>query len=138
MGDADARLDRAAVTGLGQYARFFRRGKARTTSDVDWVSGAAMALRAEVWRDAGPLDERYRFYCQDLEFCLRARGAGWRVRIVDEARVTHGHGRTIAPDHIRRHDPVRLRDDLLTWGTAHYGKAWGRVARAVLTAIRRS
>jgi len=128
----------AAVTGLGRFARIFRRKGNEQIRDVDWVSGAAMAFRREVWRDAGPLSERYRFYCQDLEFCLRGRAAGWTVRIVDDARVTHGHGRTIAPGHPRRHDPAKLRDDLLTWGTAHYGKAWGFVARLVLKAIRRT
>ncbi len=126
-----------AVSGLGRFARFIR-GTRPPAREVDWVSGAAMAFRAMVWRDAGPLSERFRFYCQDLEFCLRARDAGWRVRVVEEARVTHALGRTIAAAHPRRHDPARLRDDLLAWGTARYGTAWGLLARVVLKAIRRT
>src|SRR5215208_3818384 len=39
---------------------------------VDWVTGAAMAFRRAVWEAAGPLDEGFRFYAQDLDFCLRA------------------------------------------------------------------
>lgn len=92
----------------------------------DWVSGAAMAFRRAVWRDAGPLSERYRFYCQDIEFCLRARRAGWNVRVVDEARVVHGLGKTLR-------DPKLLRSDLLTWGRAEYGDAWWWLARAALS-----
>ena len=63
------------VSGAGHLARFFRRRAAQLK--VDWVSGAAMAFRAEVWREAGPLNERFLFYCQDIELCLRARSAGW-------------------------------------------------------------
>src|ERR1700681_1816854 len=32
---------------------------------VDWVTGAAMAIRRQVWEAAGPLDEGFRFYVQD-------------------------------------------------------------------------
>src|SRR5262245_47961893 len=50
--------------------------------EVDWVTGAAMAMRREVWDQIGPLDERFALYAQDLDFCVRARQAGWRVAIV--------------------------------------------------------
>jgi len=116
-----------AVSGAGRFARFFRRGNV-ARRDVDWVSGAAMAFRREVWRDAGPLSERYRFYCQDIEFCLRAKRAGWNVRVVDEARVVHGLGKT-------RRDREAQRLDLLTWGRSHYGEWWWRLARPVLTIV---
>jgi GT2 family glycosyltransferase len=120
----------AAVTGAGRLTRRLRR-RGRACREVDWVSGAAIAFRREVWTAAGPLTERYHFYCQDIDFCLRAREAGWDVRIVPEARVIHGLGKTHTPD------PKTLADDLLAWGTAHYGRAWGRVARIVVGALRR-
>ncbi len=63
---------------------------------VDWVSGAAMAIRREAWDTIGPLDDGYRFYCQDLHFCVAARDGGWRVDVVPSFEVTHHHGATIA------------------------------------------
>ncbi len=51
----------------------------RRATAVDWVTGAAMAIRRAAWEAAGPLDEGFRFYAQDLDFCLRARRAGWEV-----------------------------------------------------------
>jgi N-acetylglucosaminyl-diphospho-decaprenol L-rhamnosyltransferase len=137
------------VSGAGRFARFFRRRHRQEClchidpaacrkhghsflCDVDWVSGAAMAIRRKVWEAAGPLDERFRFYCQDIELCLRARKAGWRVAVVENARVVHAIGGTVAGNGALRHDPERLWPDLLDWGAAHYGRRWSAVARVAL------
>jgi N-acetylglucosaminyl-diphospho-decaprenol L-rhamnosyltransferase len=129
------------VSGAGRFAHFFRRRHRQDDPmwhrhacrcDVDWVSGAAMAIRREVWDAAGPLDERFRFYCQDIELCLRARKAGWRVAVVEYARVVHAIGGTVAGNGALRHDPERLWPDLLDWGAAHYGRRWSVVARIAL------
>jgi GT2 family glycosyltransferase len=120
------------VSGAGHLARFVQRRGVRVQRDADWVSGAAMAFRREVWDAAGPLDERFRFYCQDIEFCLRARDAGWRVSIIDGARVVHAIGGTIAAETSLKHDPARLWPDLLTWGGRRYGNRWMFVARIAL------
>lgn len=103
--------------------------------EVGWVSGAAMAFRRSTWEDAGPLNERYRFYAQDLEFCVRARAKGWRVRLIEDARVVHDGGGTL-----RRwrdvgdlpHDPALLWLDLLMWGRADYGRLWAWTARLLM------
>ncbi|HWW60793.1 MAG TPA: glycosyltransferase family 2 protein [Thermoanaerobaculia bacterium] len=123
------------VSGAGHLARMFRRRGAAPARDVDWVSGAAMAFRREVWNAVGPLSEQFLFYCQDLDFCLRARDRGWRVRIVDEARVTHAMGATIAAREELRHKPELLWRDLLAWGRGRYGRAWYALARIVLIPI---
>jgi GT2 family glycosyltransferase len=124
------------VSGAGHLASYFRKRKSgEPPREVDWVSGAAMAFRDEVWRTAGPLNERFRFYCQDIELCVRARDAGWLVRIVPEARVVHSLGGTIARNGPLRHDPERLWPDLLAWGKERYGLAWSLLARAVLFCV---
>lgn len=121
------------VSGAGHLASFFRRrGSGEAPREVDWVSGAAMMFRREVWK---PFDERYLFYCQDIDFCLDARKTGWHVRIVDEARVTHAHGSTIASGSELSYDPARMWPDLLTWGRNHYGNAWAARARIILIAV---
>jgi len=121
----------AVITGLGR-----RLSRNARKTDVEWVSGAAMAFRAEVWK---PLSERYRFYCQDIDFCLRARSEQWEVRVIEDARVTHLLGATIKES--PKASPELLWRDLLTWGRAHYGRVWGFFASAILLpliAIRRS
>jgi len=126
------------VSGVGSVARLVRRG-GREQREVDWVSGAAMAFRREVWTQAGPLDERFRFYCQDIELSLRARDAGWRVAVVEEARVVHTIGGTVAAESALQHDPERLWPDLLTWGGRRYGRRWlfaGRIALLLAAFLR--
>jgi GT2 family glycosyltransferase len=125
------------VSGAGRFARFFRRRRHRQEClcGVDWVSGAAMAIRREVWDATGPLDERFRFYCQDIELCVRARKAGWRVAVVENARVVHAIGGTVAGSDLLRHDPERLWPDLLDWGAGYYGRRWSAVARIVLVCV---
>lgn len=121
------------VSGAGHLARLVHRRSANAQRKVDWVSGAAMAFRREVWESGGPLDERFRFYCQDIEICLRARDAGWRVAVIEEARVVHAIGGTVTANSALRHDPARLWPDLLTWGGRRYGRVWMFFARIALT-----
>jgi GT2 family glycosyltransferase len=101
---------------------------------VDWVTGAAMAFRREVWEAVGPLDEGFQFYAQDLDFCLRAKRAGWRTEIRPELRVLHHHGATIsrasgASGHQHRE---LLWSDLLRWARKHHGTGWAARAQLAL------
>jgi GT2 family glycosyltransferase len=57
--------------------------------DADWVSGACLLHRREVSDRLGGLDERFFMYCEDVDFCLRARQAGWTVRYHPALTVTH-------------------------------------------------
>lgn len=132
----------AVVSGLGpvvgawrQRVRALRHATAQGDRDVHWVSGAAMAVRRAALEATGRFDERVCGYGQDLDFCVRARAAGWRVRIVATARVPHLTGATLAPRSPLRHDPARLWPDLLDWGARRHGPAWGNVARPLLRAL---
>jgi GT2 family glycosyltransferase len=51
-----------------------------------------MLLRREVLECVGLLDERFFMYGEDLDWCLRAREAGWTVRYEPSVVVQHQHG----------------------------------------------
>jgi GT2 family glycosyltransferase len=67
--------------------------------DVEACSGAFLCIRREALEAVGGWDERYRFYAEDLDLCLRVRRAGWRVRYVSHATALHLKG---ASSHFRR------------------------------------
>jgi hypothetical protein len=61
--------------------------------EVDYVSGCAMAIRRELWQQLEGFDTRYRpAYCEDADFCLRARQAGQTVVVQPQSRILHLEG----------------------------------------------
>ena len=66
----------------------------RTTSpiSVDWVSGACMMLRRQALQAAGPLDERFFMYMEDIELCRRIRGQQYAVMCLPDVHVVHEIG----------------------------------------------
>jgi len=57
--------------------------------DVDWVLGAALMFRAQLYQDMGGLDEGYRLYCEDIDVCWRLHQWGLQVHYLPEASGTH-------------------------------------------------
>jgi GT2 family glycosyltransferase len=57
--------------------------------ETRWVSGCAMLVRREVLDAVGLLDPSYTIYCEDVDFCLRARRAGWKCLYEPSALVRH-------------------------------------------------
>jgi len=106
---------------------------------VDWVTGAAMAVRREVWQHCGPLDVGYRFYCQDLDLCVTAASSGWEVTVVAGFTVLHHHGATIgaAPGASGAFHPELLWTDLVRFSAKHEGlEAAARAAAALRAGAR--
>lgn len=52
------------------------------TGRVDWVSGAVMMFRSDVYRGLGGFNEAFHMYCEDVDLCLRARRRGLRLAAV--------------------------------------------------------
>jgi len=130
--------DRIASAGIRFSARTGRmrhRGAGRRIGTlepgplhvVDAVSGCVMLIRRAVFDRAGLLDERYFFSFEDVDFCLRARAAGFATVCAQGAIAYHEGGRTIG-----RRSPRRVyfatRNHLRL--SAGAGSASGRAVRA--------
>jgi GT2 family glycosyltransferase len=57
--------------------------------DVDYVMGAAFAIRREVIESVGLLDEGFFLYYEDVDYCQRVRQAGYRVAYIPGAQLVH-------------------------------------------------
>ena len=65
------------------------QGQHDAIRDVDYVIGAAIAVKGTVLEQIGLFDEGYFLYYEDVDLCQRARRAGFRVVYVPAAWLTH-------------------------------------------------
>lgn len=79
---------------LGPVSRLLKnRLVAMPVSDTphrcDWLAGASLIVRREVFDAVGPLDADYFMYFEETDFCLAAHRAGFEAWYVPESRVVH-------------------------------------------------
>lgn len=90
---------------------------------VPWVTGCCLLVRRDCFEQLGGFDERFFLYYEDVDFCLRAREAGWGVWHEPRLEVTHH-----SPLHTRE-VPAALRlitrHALVTFGAKHW-PGWQR------------
>lgn len=60
--------------------------------DIDWATGALLAVSEPCRRRVGAWDESFFLYSEEVDYCRRARLAGFRIRYVPEAVATHTGG----------------------------------------------
>ncbi|MDH5297528.1 MAG: glycosyltransferase [Desulfobulbaceae bacterium] len=58
-----------------------------SSREVEWLSGACLMIRREVWEEIGPLDEGFEQGYADLDYCWRARRAGWHLHFRHDAEM---------------------------------------------------
>jgi GT2 family glycosyltransferase len=64
--------------------------------ECDWMTGSFLLVRAEALASAGLLDERFFFYSEEVDLCLRVKWAGWKIRHLPHFTIAHYGGKTEA------------------------------------------
>jgi len=67
----------------------FKDAKTQREEKIDYVSGCCMMVRREVFEKIGLFDERFFLYFEDVDFCLRARKAGFGISVVKDSIINH-------------------------------------------------
>jgi GT2 family glycosyltransferase len=57
--------------------------------DIDWMAGACYMMRREAIEQIGVFDEGFYFGFEDVDWCYRAKLAGWTIAYVPEAEIVH-------------------------------------------------
>ena len=94
------------------------------TYQTDWVAGASMIIRREVFEAAGLMDEDYFMYYEEMDFCLQAKKAGWSCWYVPESRVVHLVGQSSGVTDTKR-PPKRLPQYLFDSRRRYFIKNYG-------------
>lgn len=104
---------------LGRYNPFGVTRQAQPQPRPDWINGAFMLFRADVFRLVSGFDERYFMYCEDVDICLRLQLAGYGLSRSD-VKVTHAAHRSsrVNPQHLVWHVVSLLR----LWTSSPYRK----------------
>ena len=104
--------------------------------DVDWLVGAAMLARREALEqirtpgDAGPFDENFFMYSEELDLCKRIKDAGWRIVYVPDALVIHYEGRSSEQVVAARH--IHFNRSKVRYYEKYFGHAWAEALRGFL------
>ncbi len=65
------------------------KGQYNQPRDVDYVTGCCILVKRSCIEAVGGLDESYYIYGEDVDWCFRARQAGFRVVYEPEAKIWH-------------------------------------------------
>lgn len=61
----------------------------KTKHFQDWVTGAFFLIKDKVIKKIGFLDEKFFMYVEEMEYCFRAKQAGWQIIYLPKTRVIH-------------------------------------------------
>lgn len=100
--------------------------------DVDWLVGACLLIRREAWEQVGPLDENVFMYSEELDWCRRAKTAGWRVVYVPWATVVHHEGQSSNQAMSARH--IYFQSSKVYYFRKYHGTVAGETLRLFLLA----
>jgi len=100
------------------------------TFEVDWVQGCALAARRAVYEQIGGLDPGYVMFSEELDWCRRARDAGWRVLYLGAAEITHYGGQSTAQIETQKH--IYFQESKIRYFRKYHGRAVALALRGFL------
>lgn len=103
-----------------------------TTHRVDASTGCCMFIRRAALEEVGLIDEGYFLYCEDVDWFLRAKKAGWEVWYVPSAVIVHHHAYS---ERFRRRQSVEdFHRSMLRFHDKHHAQDLPAPVNAVIRA----
>jgi GT2 family glycosyltransferase len=100
----------------GEHMFYFSHDR---TLAVDVIVGCFSMIRRETLDEVGLLDEGLFMYGDDVDWCRRARNAGWEMVFYPGAQAIHDRGKTTASYPVRF--AVAQQKSVLRYWTKHHG-----------------
>jgi len=95
--------------------------------EVDWIQGSAMMTKKDIIKKVGLMDEKYKLYFEDVDWCRRFWEKGYSVVYYPKCEIYHYHGRGSAGKSVIQ----SLLSNRLTWwhiksAARYFLKYWGK------------
>lgn len=98
---------------IDKYGYPYCRGRLFSTTETDngqyddaraifWASGAALAIRREIFHELGGFDDDFEFHMEEIDLCWRAQNRGYTVWIEPSSVVYHLGGGSLEPMNPRK------------------------------------
>ena len=100
--------------------------------ETDWVSGASMMIRCEVFKEVGLLDEGYFTYFDDIDFCFNAKKHGWATWYVPASRIVHLVGQSTGVTRRPKRLPPYLFEARRRYFLKNHNPAYATMADAAM------
>lgn len=70
-------------------------GQYENTREVFWASGAALFIRAELFREENGFSEHFFAHMEEIDLCWRLKNRGHKIYVVPESKIYHVGGGTL-------------------------------------------
>ena len=105
------------------------------TQQVDASTGCCMLFPRKALDAVGLLDDGYFIYCEDVDWFIRAKSAGWEVWYVAEAVIEHHHA--YSTEFRKRRSVENFHDSMIRLYRKHYAARYPAPFNAfIYTAVR--
>ena len=64
----------------------------------EWIAGVFLMMKSDVFGRLGGMDEKYRLYFEDVDFCTRARLMGFSLLVDKDLSIRHDASRSSRKD----------------------------------------
>lgn len=89
----------------------------------DWMAGACFCMRREAFERVGLFDEKMHYF-EDVDWCWRAKRAGWKIAFNPDARIIHKVQR-LSGGGFNRMALTHLKSGIRFWWKVHHqGLDW--------------
>ncbi|MBU4210188.1 glycosyltransferase family 2 protein [Patescibacteria group bacterium] len=65
----------------GQFNKF--------TTKIDFISGCCMLVKSKLFKEIGLFDKKYFMYLEDIDFCQKAKKAGYKLAYIPDSKIWH-------------------------------------------------
>ncbi len=100
---------------------------------VDWLDGAALMIRREIWQKVGAFDERFFMYFDEVDWFRRCQNVGAKAHYLAPAQIIHHHRGSSKQIGIKR--KILFNRSKFLYFRKHFGAGWEVIIRlfSVLT-----